>query len=146
MAEGPNVYTYAFNNPVGYFDVNGLWTFGVGVTVSINWGPFNGTVSVGLSGDSQGNLNGWATGGGGVTGAGAGVSAGVSLQASNAKCNKDLGGKFGYAGAGGFFGGGASGDTFWGPSDDGPVVGGGFTVGVGLGAGATGGLSDTGIF
>jgi RHS repeat-associated protein len=145
MTAGPNVYTYNFNSPVDYVDVNGLWTFGVGLSFSWNWWIFNGSYSVGITGDTQGNINTWGTVGQGVTGAGAGVGGGVTVQVSNAKCNNDLKGPFGYGSIGGFLGGGGSVDGFWGNSDDGPVFGGGFTVGPGLGAGASAGLSGTTI-
>jgi RHS repeat-associated protein len=141
---GPNLYCYTQNNPPSNFDPLGLWTLQVGLTFSINIGPVNVTGSVGFTGDTQGHFNGYGTYGGGVTG-GAGISGGVTVQGSNAKCNSDLGGAFGYASAGGGFGGYASGDYFWGNSDNGPVVGVGGAVGAGLGAGVSAGVSGTGI-
>lgn len=143
--EDPNVYNFALNDPLAVGDVNGLWTFGTGLTISVNWWIFNGTVSVGFVGDTQGKVNVWLTVGGGGTGAGAGVSAGVTVQVSNAKCNGDLRGPFAYGSVGGFLGGGASADAFWGNSPDGPVFGGGFTVGPGLGGGGSAGFTRTWI-
>jgi hypothetical protein len=141
---GPNLYWYSDNNPAGNLDPLGLWTFQVGVTWSINLGWVNFFISTGISGDTQGNIDGYWTGGGGAALA-AGVSAGVTVQVSNAKCNNDLGGPFGYASVGGGWGAYGSGDAFWGNSDDGPVVGYGGTFGVGAGGGGAAGLSWTEI-
>ncbi len=134
----PNLYQYEKNEPLAYLDPYGLFTVGVGVTIGIQWGPINIAISTGLTGDSQGNINGYWTVGGG-SGLGAGIFAGVSVQASNAKCNNDLSGPFGYGSIGGGFGGAGSFDGFWGDSPDGPVFGGGATIGVGLGGGAAAG-------
>jgi len=144
LLEGPNLYDYVANDPINSIDPLGLWTFSVGVTVSLKWWVFDFSVSAGIVGDTQGNINTYTTGGAGA-GLGEGLSAGVSVATSNAKNNCDLTGKFGAANLGGFVGGGGSGDVFWGNSNDGPVFGGGLTVGVGLGGGAAADITDTGI-
>ncbi len=141
---GPNLYRYNENDPVDVVDLYGLWTFGVGLTIGVQWGPINILLSVGVTGDTQGNFGGYFTRGGGA-GLGAGFFAGVSVQGSNAKCNNDLSGPFGYGGLGGAFGGAGSLDGFWGNSNDGPVFGGGGTVGVGFGGGGAAGVTTTTI-
>jgi RHS repeat-associated protein len=143
---GPNLYSFNQNNPVNAIDPSGLWTLQVGVTIGINVWGFNFFFSTGFSGDTQGNFSGFYTGGGGVaSGAGTQAFAGVTVQGSNAKCNNDLSGPFAYGSAGGGLGAYGSGDAFWGNSPDGPVVGVGGTVGVGLGAGGSAGFSGTGV-
>jgi hypothetical protein len=59
--------------------------------------------STGFTGDTQGHFGGFFTGGGGG-GLGAGIFTGVSIQTSNAKCNDDLSGPFGYRSLSGAFG------------------------------------------
>jgi RHS repeat-associated protein len=141
---GINLYDYVGNNPINFYDPLGLWTFQVGVTFALNWGWGNFFISAGITGDTKGNINTYTTGGAGAA-LEAGIQAGVTVQVSNAKCNKDLSGPFGYGSAGGGLGPDGSVDAFWGNSPDGPVVGLGGTFGVGAGAGANGGLSGTTI-
>jgi hypothetical protein len=141
-AVGPNLYRCDWNNPVNSLDPYGLWTFGVGITIGIQLGAINIVFSTGFTGDTQGHFGGFFTGGGGG-GLGAGIFTGVSIQTSNAKCNDDLSGPFGYGSLSGAFGESGSIDTFWGNSNDGPVFGGGVTIGVGLGAGAAAGGTET---
>jgi hypothetical protein len=102
----------------------------------------NISVNTGIVGDTQGNINGYSTFGGSV-GTGAGVSVGVSAAVSNAVCNKNLSGTFGNVSGGAGFGPSASADVFWGPSDNGPVIGVAGTVGVGVGGGTSAGPSYT---
>jgi RHS repeat-associated protein len=143
---GPDLYRYDANDPINSIDPYGLWTFQVGFTVGGNFAGWNFYFSTGFSGDTQGNFGGFYTGGGGLaTGVGTQVFGGVTLQGSNAKCNNDLKGPFAYGSVGGGLGPYGSGDAFWGNSPDGPVVGIGGTVGVGLGAGGSAGISGTGI-
>jgi len=142
---GLNLYGYVGNNPINFYDPLGLWTFQVGVTIGFNYGWGNFFYSIGISGDTQGNINRYHTGGAGAALA-AGAVFGVTVQVSNAKCNKNLSGPFGYASVGGGLGPDASLDTFWGNSPNGsPVFGVGGTVGVGAGGGVNGGISGTGI-
>jgi len=141
---GPNLDQFAANNPMYYVDPLGLWTFQFGFTFALNWGWGNFYVSAGITGDTQGNINTYTTGGAGAA-LEAGIQAGVTAQVSNAKCNKDLSGPFAYGSAGGGLGEAGSADAFWGNSPDGPVVGLGGTFGVGAGAGANAGISGTTI-
>lgn len=143
-AGGINLYDYVGNNPVNFYDPLGLWTFQVGFTFGFNWGWGNFFVSAGITGDTKGNINTYTTGGAGAA-LEAGAIFGVTVQVSNAKCNQDLSGRFGYGSAGGGFGPAGSGDAFWGNSPDGPVFGLGGTFGVGADAGVNGGLSYTTI-
>ena len=141
---GPNLYQYSGNDPVNNLDALGLWTLQVGFTISGDWGWGNFFGSVGFTIDTQGHFDGFYTGGGGAAVA-AGGSAGVTVQVSNAKCNNDLSGPFGYGSLGGGLGPYGSLDGFWGNSAGGPVFGGGGTFGVGLGGGGSVGVSGTGI-
>jgi hypothetical protein len=117
------------------------------------------TIYIGLSGQIQGGpaYFGWNWGiaiddslnvavaagpayGGGV---GARAAIGVQVQTSNARYVNDLGGPFSNASVGGGLGPYASYDHFWGPSDNGMVVGRGFTFGAGVGGGISTGRSQT---
>jgi RHS repeat-associated protein len=140
-----NLYGYVGNNPVNWIDPWGLTTVQVGVTVNIQAGPINFTGTVGLAVDGHGNLGPYVTGGGGP-GAGAHVSGGITVAGSNAENINDLGGPFVYGSGGAGFGPDISGDFFTGDSPDGPVAGGGFTIGVGGGAGGSTGVTWTNVW
>ena len=141
---GPNLCDYVGNDPINAIDPLGLWTFQFGFTFALNWGWGNFFVSAGITGDTQGNINTYTTGGAGAA-LEAAIQAGVTVQVSNGKCNNDLSGMFGYGSLGGGFGPDGSLDAFWGNSPDGKVIGVGGTFGVGAGAGANGGISGTTI-
>ena len=142
---GANTYQFAASNPIGRLDPLGLWTLSLGL--AINWQIFglNINYSGGLVVDSDGHAGGYIVGGGGV-GAGAGGTADVSVRVSNAKTICDLRGPYGNVNAGIGDGVGVEGNGFAGQSPDGNVVGGGVTIGAGLGGGWSVGETGTGIF
>ena len=126
-------------------------TIQVGVGVNFTWripgttfgGAFIGSFGVAL--DTHLNIAGYATyGGAGVGGAfGEDEDIGWTVQASNALTVDDLAGPFntGSVSAGDLLGGSV--DYFTGPSNNGQVVGVGFTAGEGAGFAVTNGLTNT---
>jgi RHS repeat-associated protein len=139
---GINLYEFSLDNPINLADPLGLYTFGVGLSVSGQWGPVNLNWNVGIVFDNHGGVGLYNAPGGGV-GLGAGVSGGVSFSTSNAQGICDLGGPFSNFSVGAGAGLGASVEGFQGPSDHGTVTGGGVTLGAGLGAGGSAGGSYT---
>ena len=137
-----NLYEYVDNDPVNHVDPSGLQTLQTGFTVNISWGPITVTGSYGTAIDVHGNIAPFSAAGGGL-GAGAHASAGFMLAVSNATTVCDLAGPFATGSVGGGAGVDASIDVFSGPSSNGHVSGGGFTVGAGLGAGGFGGVTTT---
>lgn len=66
-------------------------TLQCGFTVSVNVGPYAVSVSAGISGDTEGNTNGYFTTTAGIgNGTSIGASGGVSIAGSNAATNFDL--------------------------------------------------------
>jgi hypothetical protein len=139
---GPNLYDYVGNNPVNNVDPLGLWTFGIGLSLNFQIGPININFSGGLAIDGEGNVGTYYVGGGGV-GAGAHASGGLSFTGSNAKTICDLRGPFANANLGAGVGADGEANAFIGNSPDGTVIGGGFTLGAGLGVGGSGGGTYT---
>lgn len=142
ITSGINLYEFALDNPVNLTDPLGLWTITGGVSFSGQLGPVNINDSFGIAIDNHGNVGGFNAAGAGV-GAGAGFSGGLSFTGSNARTICDLGGWFENSSASIGAGLGGSIEGFSGPSDDGPVSGGGFTAGLGIGGGASAGGSYT---
>lgn len=136
FAGGINVYGYVGGDPVNYGDPYGLWTLAIGGTVNIDLWIINFSYSGGVAIDNSGNLGTYYYPGIGLS-AGVGGAGGLSVSVSNANTICDLGGPF----VNGSFGAGAgpdlSGDLFFGPSPGGQVVGGGLTLGAGVGAGGS---------
>lgn len=117
-------------------------TYQVGFTLNGQLGPVNGNWNVGFATDSQGNLATYDTIGFGA-GVGGDVSAGLSFAVANGGTVKDLEGPFNYVS--GNLGAGLNGgiDGFVGPgSQNQPIIGGGFTVGLGGGGGSATGISQ----
>jgi len=138
------LYVYADNDPVGALDPSGLQTWQVGVNFSGSFLGIGWTVSATVAFDYHGNLGILYTGGLGG-GVGAKFQGGVSVLTSDATTICDLKRVFETVSVGA--GAGLSGaiDTFWGDTQDGFVVGGGFTLGAGLGVGGFVGPTYTGI-
>jgi RHS repeat-associated protein len=141
---GINLYRYCLNDPLNYIDPSGLWTFGIGVTFNFQIGPININFSGGFVIDGHGNVGTYVTPGGGL-GVGGKASVGLGFSGSNAKTICDLGGPFGNVNFGGGLGPDAEVNTFAGNSPDGTVLGGGFSLGVGVGGGGSSGGSTTTI-
>jgi len=121
-------------------------TFQVGLSLNGQFGPLNLTGSGGLAFDSNGHFGTYYTGGGGG-GVGAGISGGLSFATSNGGNINDLAGPFAYGS--GSLGAGLNGtvDGFSGPgSQNQPIIGGGFTIGVGAGGGAAVGGTGTSVY
>jgi RHS repeat-associated protein len=141
---GPNPYKFADNDSINEFDPLGLWTFGIGFTITIQFGPINLNISSGFVMDNQGNVGTYLTSGGGG-GAGAHAAGGVSFTASDAPTICDLRKWFGNLSGGAGYMADASAEGFVGSGSGGPVLGGGITLGAGLGAGGSAGGSYTWI-
>jgi RHS repeat-associated protein len=141
---GMNKYAYALANPMDNRDPSGLWTFGGGLTINLQFGPVNIEGSFGLVVDGSGNVGVYGTTGGGL-GVGATASVGAGLQWSpNAHGICDLAGPFQYGSVSAGAGLDGTVDEFTGYNSDGtPIVGGGLTVGAGVGGGVSGGLNGT---
>ena len=141
-AGGMNLYGYVGNDPTGRVDLLGLMTYQVGISLG---GRFFGDLNLnaGLVFDSSGGFGFYRAVQLGI-GAGAGVSGGIAFGASNGDCIEDMAGPFTNISA--EIGGGLDGSAegFWGEGSKGqPIVGGGFTAGVGVGAGFAVGKSYT---
>ena len=120
-------------------------TFQIGLTLNWQGGPLNLTGSSGLVFDSNGHFGTYYTGGGGG-GVGAGLSGGLTFATSNGGNINDLAGPFAYGS--GTLGAILSGsvDGFGGPGSHGqPIIGGGFTIGIGAGGGAATGGTGTSV-
>ncbi|HEX2581557.1 MAG TPA: RHS repeat-associated core domain-containing protein [Dongiaceae bacterium] len=143
---GLNLYAYAGGDPVDNSDPMGLYTLQIGLGGSINL-PFGVTIPLGfgVALDTSLNIGLYSYGGAGAQ-AGADVEAGLNVQASNAKNISDLRGIFYNVGFHAGAGVGGSLDYFRGDSDDGPVTGGGFTVGAAAGASLSGGFTYTSLY
>jgi len=141
---GINKYTYALQNPANDTDPFGLWTAGFGVTINVQWGVVNIEGSYGVVVDGFGNIGLYGSAGAGV-GVGASAAAGASIQWSpTAHTICDLGGPFQYGSASAGAGIDGTVDEFTGFNSDGsPIIGGGLTVGAGVGGGANGGINYT---
>jgi hypothetical protein len=127
-----------------FVDPRGLLTAALGVTIDIELGPVNWNFSKGLVIDDNGNIGVYTAIGSGL-GMGEPISGGISTSVSNAQTIFDLQGPFSSGSLGGGWGPNASGDYFTGPSPDGWVIGGGITIGAGLGAGGSSSITVTQI-
>jgi hypothetical protein len=126
------------------YDPTGLFTVGICVHGEVNF-----IIHIGASGcaqaSSSGEVGGTVAGSAGIA-LGAGVGATVGPQVSNAEHISELSGPF--ANAGGQLGVGPdiSLEAFGAPGQCGPVVGGGFSVGIGAGVARWLGSSYTGAW
>jgi len=141
---GVHLYAYVGNDPLNLTDPLGLWTLQFGLSFNIQLGPVALQFSSGFAVDNHGNLARIDVGGasGGV---GERFSGGVSVGASNADDVGQLSSWFNNASVGVAAGPSASLDAFQGiDSATGKnVVGGGGTVGFGLGGGGSVGKTYT---
>jgi RHS repeat-associated protein len=143
--DGPTTYNYAGQSPLRKVDPAGLWTIQVGFSGSGTFLGWSFTGFGGLTIDGQGHV-GTYYGGGTGAGYGAGLSGGGSFQFSNACSINDLSGLFANVSRGGGWGPNATGDAFYGKGGNGQdVVGGGITIGAGLGSTGFVGATNTSI-
>jgi RHS repeat-associated protein len=133
-----NLYVCVNNDPLNNLDPLGLWTFQLGLSINIQLGVLTLQGSSGFAIDGYGNLAILNVGGGGG-GAGGRFSGGISVGTSNADQVGQLSSWFDNASIGIAAGPSASGDAFHGidESSGRTIVGGGFTVGIGLGGGGS---------
>ncbi|WP_198140821.1 RHS repeat-associated core domain-containing protein [Nitrosospira sp. NpAV] len=138
-----NLYAYVGNDPINRIDPNGLDTLQLGIAAG---GSFIGIVvpqvGAGVAIDTQGNIGGYVSSGIGV-GVGVQTEVGGSIQFSNAKTIYDLSGTSRNASFSAGAGIGGSVDAFTAISPNGPVVGGGVTLGVRVGAPASASTTQT---
>ena len=135
LAAGNNLYGYVNGNPLSGIDPLGLDTLQIGLSGTTTGGVLGGLAGFGVAIDTQGNIALYSYGGGGG-GAGANEGYGISVQTSNAQTVNDLSGPFINTSASGGLVAGGTADTFYGNSPQGPVTGGGVTLGEDVGASA----------
>jgi hypothetical protein len=127
----------SLNNPLSYIDPSGLWTLQGGASFSGTIWGISGNLGFGIAFDDKGNIApyaSWALG----SGFGAGFVAGGQIQQSDAESVCDLAGPFNSASIGVGEGTAGSIEFFNGFGSNGqPVVGKGFTLGAGVGAGGS---------
>jgi RHS repeat-associated protein len=141
--DATNLYRYCGNNPISGGDPFGLWTIQLGLSFSGQIGPLAGSVGFGVVFDGHGNVGGYSSSFVGATGVGAAVSAGGGGMYSNADTIYGVAGPFI---EGTLTGGDEEAVSVGGfGSPDGKVVGYGLFGGVGGGAGATVGVSNTNV-
>jgi len=130
--EGPNLYTYALNDPINFVDINGLWTRGFGFTFSYGFG-IGGSVSIGFYWGKDEQTGAKSMGLLVTPGLGAGfppnIFVGGFYQKTNAKCVNQLKGLGYQMGAGGGEGVGGGADLVGGSGYQGFDVQGGATFG-----------------
>lgn len=137
-----NFYAYVGNSPIGFVDPSGQDTLELGVAGSGRLGiGVVGSVTIAI--DGSGNVGVLYTYGSGL-GIAAQAQAGVLVHASTANTIQDLTGPFtnvsGNVGAGPDI----AGDVFFGRNRDGsPIIGGGTTLGAGVGGGVSVTLTKT---
>jgi|GEM_PF-2345692 hypothetical protein len=143
---GMNLYAYVGNDPLNNTDPNGTDTLQIGLAGNIGI-PFTSIsipIGFGIAVDTQGNIGTYKYGG--VVGQlGANVEAGLSIQVSNAPTISDLSQYFYNVSAHGGAGFGGSIDYFFGSGSNGPIQGGGVTLGGAVGASVSGGFTYTWI-
>jgi RHS repeat-associated protein len=143
---GLNLYGYGLDSPVNLTDPLGQSTGNAGITFGGQSGPLSGQGFGGIVYDNQGNW-GWYWGGGGGLGVGGRVFLGGSGSTSNGRNICDFGGPFANINLGAGLGPYASADGYAGTTGDGyHVVGGGVTLGAGVGGGASGGGTKTWVY
>ena len=146
-AGGANLYAYVNNDPLNLVDPYGTDTLQIGLagSVGIPFTPIHIPLGFGVAIDTQGHVGIYGYGGlGGQVGAD--VEAGVSVQVSNAKTISDLTGPFGNVSGHAGLGVGGSVDYFTGSSANGPVAGGGVTLGAAAGASVSAGGTNTWLY
>jgi RHS repeat-associated protein len=142
---GINLYSYVGNNPVKELDPEGEATLQIGLSGTWIGGTVAGTGTIGIAMDDWGNIGFYREYGGG-NGLGAGGSGGVVIHGSDAPQIFDLGGKFHNGSISGGDGPGGSLDGFYGSDRNGnPVHGGGITIGLAGGGGASYTITNTDI-
>jgi RHS repeat-associated protein len=146
FVDGPGVYSYVGSSPAMKVDPRGLWTVQIRLNININLGGplvFSGTI--GIAFDGCGNVASYHEYGGGVA-TGSTASGGLVLHASNGDTIGDLNGPFNNVTAGGGWGPHASGDGFFGFGSHGQrVVGGGITIGYGVGGSTSETITKTDV-
>ncbi|MGB6538097.1 MAG: RHS repeat-associated core domain-containing protein [Xanthobacteraceae bacterium] len=144
---GSNLYAYTNNDPLNLVNPYGAATLQIGLagSVGIPFTPIHIPLGFGVAFDTQGHVGIYGYGGlGGQVGAD--VEAGVSVQVSNALTISDLTSPFGNVSGHEGLGLGGSMDYFAGSSADGPVAGGGATLGAAAGASVSAGVTNTWLY
>jgi len=140
-----NLYRYVFNNPINQRDPLGLWTMQIGFTFGGTAGVAAGSLFGGVAIDSNGGA-GLYYGYGAGLGVGGGASLGASGATSTANYITDLAGPFANVSGGGGWGPDAQADAFYGSNSRGEnIVGGGLTIGAGVGASGSALVTNTSI-
>jgi len=133
---GINLYAYVRNSPIRSSDPLGEETLQIGLSGSLIFGAGSVVGSAGIAIDSHGNVGLYYEGGAGAGYGGKGQG-GILIHGSNAETIDDLQGPFFNASFGAGEGADVSIDGFFGDSAHGRVVGGGVTLGLGLGVGGS---------
>jgi len=131
-----NLYAYVRNDPINLVDPLGQDTLQVAISGGLIYGAGTAVGSVGIAIDGSGNIGVYYEYGVGAAAGGEG-SVGVAVHGANAQDIFDLQGPFYNGSIGAGDGVAGSIDGFTGDSDHGRVIGGGVTVGAGMGAGGS---------